>query len=313
MKYDEWEKPKPCGKLNRFLASAEGALNFAELANFWHTTRVTFTFRRPPDLEGGIRLPGVIRGALGPPLRRIAEREPDHPFGSLFHMMYADHFVFEKRWHTPKPFVIWVEDRNGRIFVQISLFGIAGAFREHLVEAMLAVMQPVSVGGEGGITIMDGKQNRRIWPIEDIYWQDRGHFPVSTYRDTCLLGTLTPVITSNDNFVSNDLKQIFSTIFKRIRGLALWQGVMCSPSFGFDNIDKAMKNIRLDLIASGFKKRERRSRSFSTVARHHVGLKQTILVSDLPEILRPGLLIGTMTHIGYEVPQGYGRYEIFEL
>jgi len=169
-------KPKAHPGISSFLENPIARVDLATLAAMWQTTRVTMVFERPPDLEGGMRLTAAIRGAMGEPLKQVSEERygTGDVLGTPFHALFADHCMFEDRWHVPKPFVIWCKEEDSRIFVEISLFGEAGRWKDDVIEAMLRVMLPANRAGSGGITLMSGSRVRRPWKILDVFWCHRG-------------------------------------------------------------------------------------------------------------------------------------------
>ncbi|MCT8268011.1 hypothetical protein NYQ83_12070 [Afifella sp. JA880] len=304
-------KPEPHPRIDDFLDTPIVELSLEELPFFWRTTRVTIDFDRPADLEGGMRLPAAIRGALGEPLRAIAERDTGHPLGSLFHVMFADHCMFAERRHVPKPFVIWVREGAEQIRVEISLFGEAGCFREQLIEAVLRVMTPVAKGGEGGISLMNGRRTRRIWPLRDLFWQESGQYLPPPLRRRFMLSSLTPFGLSNQQTVRHSQTQLIASIFKRIAGLARWHRVQMERDLSFSRIDELVCEIEVyPVLEPNLSLVSRRSRSFQTKERVQTGFSTSLKVDAFPPELWPGFVLGTLTHAGYDVPQGYGRYEI---
>jgi hypothetical protein len=225
--------------------------------------------------------------------------------------MYADHCMFEARWHVPKPFVIWVHEEKGKIYVQISLFGEAGCFRDDLIEAMLRVMTPQKQGGEGGISLAYGKSTRRLWELLDIYWQQREGYLPPPERKVFVLASLTPIVTSNQEILRYDTAAMLQTIFARISGLARWHGIKAGPDMAFGRLEKLCRQTEVSSLLPGSPfAMSRRSRTFAKRERRQLGYLVNLRVSQYPLELWPGFVIGTLTHAGYDVAQGYGRYEI---
>lgn len=305
-------KPAPHPAIEAFLRRPLATCDLSEVHRVWRTTRVTFVFRRPPDLEGGFRLAGAVRGALGDPLREIAERESAHPLGSLFHAMYADHCQFEERWHVPKPFVIWVDEDRDKIYVRISLFGEAGVFREQLVEAMMVVMSPRQTRGQAGISIRTGGRIRHRWELLDIYWQLQDGAGTEPAAEQFLLHSITPFVALNRPAISMDATGIFTTMLKRIAGLLRWHGLASGESMSFGELDRLSCQIRYRFpFPPRLVHVERRSRTFAGSPRSHFGFNTQLQIVDYVKELWPAFLVGTLTHLGFEASQGFGRFEMF--
>lgn len=306
-------KPRAHPAIEAFLSAPVGRFGLAELPNFWRVTRITFVFERPPDLDDGVRLPAAIRGALGEPLKVVSRERysDDAPLGTPFHAFFADHCMFSERWHVPKPFVIWCHSADQRIYIEVSLFGEAGIWRDDVIEAMLRVMHPVEKGGEGGVSLMPGSRARRIWKLRDIFWRERGGFPIPPIRKQFLFTSKTPMIMSGQTIMRSETPQLFFSIFARLAGLARWHGIEAADDLAFSSIRAACRAIRTEVL---FEPRpslqQRYSRTFRTRGRSEAGLYLTVLVRAFPDELWPGFVLGTLSHAGYDVVQGYGRYAI---
>jgi hypothetical protein len=306
-------KPRPQPAIERLLSETVGTASLAELPYFWQTTRITFIYKRPKDLEGGIRLPAAIRGALGEPLAQVSvERyggDPQRP--APFPAFYADHFMYDERWHAPKPFVIWVREKEERIYVEFSLFGTAGRWKDDVIEAMLRIMLPVERGGQGGIRLSSGLSPRRIWEIEDIYWRSRGSYLPPAAKPAFVLTSITPFVFGGQEHLKASIKDLLFTIFARIAGLMRWQGVAPDKDLRFASLRTACEAIKSELVLPPrFVSTDRWSRTFSKKAKQEIGVHLSILVREYPEWLWPGIVLGTLTHAGYDVVQGYGRYAL---
>jgi len=306
-------KPEPHPSLEAFLSSPIATFGLADLPKLWRVTRITFIFERPPDLDDGMRLPAAIRGALGEPLKAVSSEryKTDAAFGTPFQAFYADNCQFEERWHVPKPFVIWCRSEAGALYVEMSLFGETGIWRDDVIEAMLRVMTPETRGGEGGISLMAGHRARRIWKLRDVFWRESGYYPVPPIRRPFLLASKTPFVMSSQQTMKGGIPDLLFSIFARIAGLSRWHGFQAGPDLAFPAIRAACSEVRSEVLFKPHIKFERRtSRTFRGHGRLETGLDVCLLVRDFPEALWPGFVLGTLTHAGYDVVHGYGRYAI---
>lgn len=306
-------RPTPQPAISYLLESSLGACTLEDLPKFFEITRITFTYQRPPDLEGGFRLPAAIRGALGEPLRQVSQERygVNSSLPSPFPGLYADHFKFDERWHVPKPFVIWTRVENNRIYVEISLFGLAGRWKDDLIEAMLRIMLPKERGGQGGIRLMGGRSPRRPWHIEDVFWRVKSSFEVPPVKPVFVMTSTTPFILGGQGILSARTGDLFFTIFARLAGLMHWHQMSAAPELKLARIRETIKDIRHSFVLEPkIVDTIRKSRNFQGRGKLERGVLASIRIEDYPHWLWPGFYLGTFTHAGYDVVQGYGRYGI---
>lgn len=306
-------KPRAHPKINSFLENPVAKVDMVMLASMWQTTRVTMVFERPPDLEGGMRLVAAIRGALGEPLKQVSQERygSGGALGTPFHAFYADHCMFQDRWHVPKPFVIWCEVRSNRIFVEISLFGEAGQWKDDVIEAMLRVMLPRARGGSGGITLMFGSRVRRPWKILDVFWCQKNLYLPGALRPQFVLSSMTPVVFRGTDIAGGKVEDGFFSLFARLAGLARWHGVSLDETWNFTNLRKSCKDIEWsNILDTKSHVIERFSRTYTAKPKLHAGFDVRAKITGYADEMWPGFVLGTLTHWGYDTVQGYGRYAI---
>ena len=290
-------------------------LTIADFCHLFHVTRITFLFRRPPDIDTGIRLPAAVRGAMGRQLKNLADgRKAQDDFSPrAFHGLFADHDWAGRERQFAKPFVIWTQADSNTIQVEISLFGRAGTWRDEIIEAMGRVMIPRKRGGEGGISI-DGKSRaRRIWPIRDIYWRVREGYPIPPARKAFILSSLTPIIMSGGGKMKGGYDDLFASLLVRLAGLARWHDVAVPELEDEHRIARWCKRVRPEqLFRPHARQFERRSINFGKMVKAEKGIMGHWFVRDYPEQMWPCLVLGTLTNFGFDVSQGAGRYVISE-
>ena len=312
-----WKKkrPKPHPLLVDRLNNPAQEIGMEELSLFFQTTRITFLFRRPPDIDTGLRLPAAIRGAMGRQLKKLADkREAEGDFSPrAFHGLFADHDWSGQQRQFAKPFVIWTNANSRTIQVEISLFGRAGTWRDEIIEAMSRVMTPRQCGGEGGITIDSQSRARRIWPIEDVYWRVRDGYPVPAARKTFILSSITPIVMGGGNKMKGGYDDLFASLLSRLAGLARWHDLAVLELEDKYQISRLCGQVTLEQVF-GLKARkyERRSINFGKMVKVEKGIMGHWFVRDYPEDMWPSLVLGTLTNFGFDISQGAGRYVISE-
>lgn len=307
------ERPKMNARVRDYLLSPAMPMDMGEFAGCFEVMRVTFTFRRPRNLEGGFRLVAALRGALGNALSKLSDR-PTGEYGSLFEMLFSDAPLLEtsQKWAIPKPYSIWVTEENDFIYVDLNLFGIAAHFKNQLVEAMMLVMLPKENGGEGGVTLSRLNRNRVRWDILDIFWRSREGVVLGEGRESFHVDFLTPVVANNSNSYAIDSPVIFVAMAKRIVGIARWQSIDLLSGFSFEKIDRLFANDLFHMFQQREAKivvSEHQSKSTDRYIRRVFSHKCAYRISCEKD-LWPVFNLGTLTHAGFEVSQGYGRYTL---
>lgn len=289
----------------------EGEISLSMLPFLWTTTRLTYVYRRPPDVDTGHRLPAAVRGALGRQLFRLSQTAQTEQEITAYPGLFVDcPGLFDKN-HFPKPFVIWCTTRHERICVEISLFGEAGMWREVVHAAMLGVMKPADAGGESGITIDESTKQHRIWDLETSFWRVRGFYPVPPAKRSFLLSMMTPLVLANNRTLKGDYARAFSAMLIRLQGLAAWHGLRVAELGDVDKIRKLSSEIVVETHAEPrIATFSRRSKNFGSMVRHEDGLMTSLHIKDYPDEIWPAFVLGTLCHLGYSVSQGAGRYVI---
>ena len=299
-------------EIDDLIANPEMEIPLADLPRIFQVTRLTFVCKRPPDVDTGIRLPSAVRGALGPQLAAVARDRadpPDRP--TALQVIYGDHGILDRHSRVAKPYVIWCRAEGGRIFVEISLFGEAGLWRDDVIEAFARVMLPRARGGEGGISLDGVSRARRPWPIEDIYWRERQGYPVPKARNSFLMSFVTPLVLGNREMQRGEPWRMFSTLLIRLGGLARWHRADVPELRSFDEIEALCTTVRSEpVLPPKAAMYRRKSRSFGDMEKFETGILGSFLVRDYPRELWPAIVLGTLTNCGYDVPQGAGRYVI---
>jgi hypothetical protein len=255
-------------------------------------------------------LPAAFRGALGHTLRAVSEERlnPMRAFGTAFQTLFADHHIFEEGWFVPKPFVIWVTTTSTKIYVEITLFGEAGYWRDDVAEAALRIMVPKGSGGQGGISVASGSPVKRAWKLEDIYWREMGAYPIPKAKRIFILATKTPIITSAQSLIRPSIDNLLFTIFARVSGVARWNGVRLDADWSFEKIRELVARINhSSLLPPRISVVSRKSRSYGQMTRLETGLHLELKIDDYPDALWPGFVLGTLAHAGYDTSQGFGR------
>ena len=301
---------KPAGHpaLHRFLEQPRMTVDTVGLCAFFRVTRVTFTFARPPDLDDGWRLTAALRGALGRQLLRLAQMRGTDGGAQLWHALFADYRWTGRERHYPKPFVIWITPRPKHLYVEVSLFGEVGHWRDDLIEALTRVMLPRERGGEGGVSLDAHTRARRIWPIRDVYWRVRDGIVPPPPRRSFVLSTLTPLVAGSNRTLRGTYRDMFASLLYRLAGLARWHGIDVPLLNGPETVLPWCGCIRVEPVG-GIKaaRYERRSRSFGVYKRPENGILGHFLVRDYPEQLWPCFVLAPLVNMGYSIPQGAGR------
>jgi hypothetical protein len=116
---------------------------------------------------------------------------------------------------------------------------------------------------------------------------------------------------SSQQTMKGGIPDLLFTIFARIAGLSRWHGFEAGADLSFPAIRAACGDVRSEILFEPRVRFERRkSRTFRGEGRLETGLDIRLLVRDFPEALWPGFVLGTLTHAGYDVVHGYGRYAI---
>lgn len=297
------------------LNNPDQEIRLGELPVFFQTTRITFVFGRSADIDTGLRLPAAVRGALGRQLKKLAdEREAGDDFSPhAFHGLFSDHDWIGQERHFAKPFVIWVTASSSNIYVEISLFGRAGIWRDEIIEAMSRVMISTARGGEGGITIDGQTRARRIWPLEDIYWRIREGYPVPIAKRVFVLSSITPIVMGGGETLKGSYKDLLASLCLRLAGLARWHDLAVPDLEDSSRIAELCGKVRLEEIFEvKASKYERRSINFGRKGKVEKGIMGHWFVRDYPDTLWPCFVLGTLTNFGFDISQGAGRYVISE-
>lgn len=301
----------PHPDISALLSRPHDEIGLELLPSFFEITRLSYSFKRPKDVDTGPRLPAALRGALGRQLKLLCLTEPDARMAAAFSGLFADHGGLFPTIHFPKPFVIWADVRGEELNVDISLFGASGCWARIVHTAMTNIMKPINEGGEGGVTIDAATHARRMWDLEEATVAMAGKVAVPPPKKSFLLSTLTPLVLSNDGSLKGDFATLFQSLFIRIQGLAAWHNLTVTE---FGNLPALQAKARQIRIARQTTPRPvsfaRRSRNFGPMTRHENGLYLSLHVTDYPDELWPAFVLGTYVHFGYGVSQGAGRYVI---
>ena len=161
------------------------------------------------------------------------------------------------------------------------------------------------------MTIDSVTRARRPWPIVDVFWRERGAYPLPAARNTFLMSFVTPMVLGNREKQSGAYRTVFATLLKRVGGLARWQGVDVADLSDFTRIEEMAAAVRAEQFAPAqVRAFHRRSSSFGAHEKIETGFLQQLLIKDYPRQIWPAFVLGTLTNCGYDVSQGAGRFVI---
>ena len=307
------KRPAGHGALSQWLNNPGHEIAVGELPLFFRTLRISFIFRRPPDIDTGFRLLAAVRGALGRQLKKLADERLIHGDKTpcAFHGLFADHDWIGLQRHFAKPFVIWVTSSPDNICVEVSLFGQAGFWRDEIIDAMSRVMISRERGGEGGITMHSKTRARRIWPLVDVFWRVREGYPVPSAKKAFIISSITPIVMSGGNKLKGGFDDLLTSLCFRLAGLARWHDVDAPDLISSALIARLRNRLVMEgLFGTRAEKYERRSISFGRMVKSENGIMGHWYVRDYPEEMWPVFVLGTLTNFGFDVSQGAGRYVI---
>ncbi|MCP4185187.1 MAG: hypothetical protein GY761_18065 [Hyphomicrobiales bacterium] len=244
-----------------------------------------------------------IRGAIGDVLKRkrqideTANQRPD-----ALTALYERHLIIGKH-HVPSPMTIGVYPGKNDIEVVITLFGIAGLWRENLIYAANEAL-------EYGIRVTEGGSVYPSWELTDWYWYRKECFSLVEASDTLSIELVSPMVTGSSGGVSGDFSVIPAAIANRVRLMARWLnvGVKLTP----EQIDKNARNIRVEYDPTRptvpFVRRRMQDRSKRvTIYANASGIR----FHNVPSLLRPAFLLGQTTMAGGSVVHGFGDYRCY--
>jgi hypothetical protein len=184
-------------------------------------------------------------------------------------------------------------------------------WRRAIADAMLGVMHPRSEGGEGGVCLAGGSRARRAWKLTNAYWRERDGYPIPPPKPVFVLASMTPLVLGNAKALKGSYHVLFVSLCLRIAGLAAWHRLGLTELSDLDGVRELCRDIVTAPILppkqTGF---ARRSRSFGRHEKFEAGIHACLRISDYPAKLWPCFVLGTLCHIGFDVSQGAGRYEI---
>jgi CRISPR-associated endoribonuclease Cas6 len=276
-----------------FIAHAE-TTPLEAAAALWRKTTATFIVARPPLLEDGAWLAAALRGAWGRALKPLSN-EAFEVFFTTLAQTHAGRAL-------PKPFNISFENKNNKIEICLTLFGIAEAWREVAFEAFLNALN-------AGISLRaTGLPMRRPFTVLSYDWQRTESVDYPLMTDGHRLLFKTPVRFGHKNRLQAVEIAFIPTLLSRVLSLAPWMGMAIE-------IDQNLWQILHErLVINSNALYPHAWRRFSGAQNRRaipmMGMLGSLDIKRTPEPLVQLLALAQTAFIGQHTTLGLGRFEL---
>ncbi len=274
---------------------------FDDLPRHWRQSTLQILCERPHLFEEGPWVPAAVRGAWG---RQLLKQKTDGTAVPAVQVFFSALGQIVARRSVPPPFAFGVSYEGNAIIVELTLFGIADAWRQEAFDALIAAVAD-------GIAVVPGRKGfRHPWVVHDAGWtrQESISVPRAPTSYARLLFH-TPVRLGPRRALGSRWPDLVVSLAERAARFARWQGVRVDPDLGaWRQLAERTKFVDAGMLPCVW---HRRSGGQGGRRIPMAGLIGTLDIIMPHEALMPLLALGTTMRVGGHTALGLGRYELF--
>jgi hypothetical protein len=265
-------------------------------------------------LDIGPSLPGRLRGAIGRRLKDSPARLDSLP--RAFDLLYRSDLLAGPLPEWPRPFLLTAEGTAHTVVLRLRVFGVAVAWLDELVPALLA-------GLDAGLSVVPGSHVRaRLSPQDRAATLTEGLPPVPAQADAVVLRFQTPLVLERRNALVIDAPMLVRSIIRRVAGLAAWMDLALAGATAAGEANQSPAPVAgpaLSALADAVVIEDQDLRPVGWV-RHSMaqngraipmtGVIGWLRLTGPLDPLLPWLSLGQRCHAGRRAAMGLGRYEL---
>jgi hypothetical protein len=272
----------------------------AELPHLWRRSVLRVTCAAPSGLQEGPWLGAALRGAWG---RSLARHAMDGAASQAFRAFFSVLPDVSAGRALPAPSAIAFERRGDIVVMELTLFGVADAWRHEAFDSFLAALA-------GGVAIaIERPAFRRPWTVLDAQWTRTESVAVPVPNEFARLIFRTPVRLGLRRSVGWHWPGMIAALADRAARMARWQGLHVDPEpLYWRSVGE--KLIFRDSMMRPAAPWVRRSGAQGGRQIAMMGVEGALDIVRPPEALMPLLALGETMHVGSHTALGLGRYEL---
>jgi hypothetical protein len=299
------------GEIGARLRAPRESLDLVGLAGALRRASVVLRLAGWARLAGDFGLPGRLRGTLGNVLVEAASPEARDGRPCRWDPPCAFEALFRKPGRMtpgtdfPSPWVIGVDRRRGDLEVRMTLYGMAVDWLPAAAEALAASIGRVDWAGPSGIFLGEPRPIARRIEAEPAIAVD-----LETVPRLLVIETLSPLVSSGEGAL-HDPAAVFTTLGRRLEGLARWQEASLDVDLGALAADcRAADWTWAEAEEVVWRRGSRRQGGREVPMGGVLGRLEIAAEPERLARLAPLLMLGEATRAGADVAFGCGRYRL---